>query len=76
MATLTIRGLDESTHHRLRERAARNGRSMEAEARLILGAAVGGKDLVSALLGLGERTGGVELETPPRTDMPRAVEFE
>ncbi|HUT78985.1 MAG TPA: plasmid stabilization protein [Polyangia bacterium] len=36
MATLTIRKLPESTKARLRTRAARAGRSMEAEAREIL----------------------------------------
>lgn len=36
MATLTVRGLDEETRSRLRIRAARHGRSMEAEVRAIL----------------------------------------
>ena len=36
MATLTIRNLPEETRERLRVRAARRGRSMEAEARAIL----------------------------------------
>src|SRR6476659_6948950 len=39
MASITIRQLDEDWKHRLRLRAARNGRSMEEEARIILGAA-------------------------------------
>jgi phosphopantothenoylcysteine decarboxylase/phosphopantothenate--cysteine ligase len=39
MASITIRGLDEALKQRLRLRAARNGRSMEDEARTILGAA-------------------------------------
>lgn len=39
MSTLTIRKLPESTKARLRARAARAGRSMEAEAREILAAA-------------------------------------
>lgn len=37
MASITIRNLDEATKQALRERAARNGNSMEEEARLILG---------------------------------------
>ncbi len=37
MASLTIRNLDETTKQALRERAARNGNSMEEEARLLLG---------------------------------------
>jgi len=36
MATLTIRNLPEEVRERLRIRAARNGRSMEAEVRTIL----------------------------------------
>lgn len=36
MANLTVRGLDDETHARLRVRAAEHGRSMEAEARVIL----------------------------------------
>ncbi|WP_136515953.1 FitA-like ribbon-helix-helix domain-containing protein [Geomonas edaphica] len=36
MASLTIRMLDENLKSQLRLRAARNGRSMEAEARAIL----------------------------------------
>ncbi|MDP2731708.1 MAG: bifunctional phosphopantothenoylcysteine decarboxylase/phosphopantothenate synthase, partial [Hoeflea sp.] len=36
MATLTIRNLDESAKQALRERAAKNGRSMEEEMRFIL----------------------------------------
>ena len=37
MASITIRNLDQATKQALRERAARNGRSMEEEARLLLG---------------------------------------
>ena len=36
MAVLNIRNLSEDVHQRLRERAERNHRSMEAEARTIL----------------------------------------
>ena len=36
MAQLIVRNLDEETKRRLRERAARHGRSMEAETRDIL----------------------------------------
>jgi len=36
MASITIRNLDEATKQALRERAARNGRSMEEEVRLLL----------------------------------------
>ena len=39
MASITVRNLDEDTKQALRERAARNGRSMEEEARILLSAA-------------------------------------
>ena len=39
MAALSIRDLDDSVKEKLRLRAARHGRSMEAEIRLILTAA-------------------------------------
>jgi len=41
MATLTIRNIDASVKEQLRVRAARNGRSMEAELRAIVTQAVG-----------------------------------
>ena len=40
MATLTIRNLPDDVRDRIRVRAARNGRSMEAEARSLLSGAV------------------------------------
>lgn len=40
MAVLTIRNVPAAVHHRLRARAAKTGRSMEAEVRVILAAAV------------------------------------
>ena len=43
MAILKIRNLDGDVHAQLRVRAAKNGRSMEAEARAILTAVVLGK---------------------------------
>jgi plasmid stability protein len=44
MPVLNIRNLDDAVHARLRLRAARAGRSMEAEARIILAAAVAEDD--------------------------------
>ena len=41
MSTLTIRNIDTAVKERLRVRAARNGRSMEAEVRAILAEAAG-----------------------------------
>jgi plasmid stability protein len=43
MATLTIRSVDAELKERLRMRAARHGRSMEAELRHILSDALGGE---------------------------------
>lgn len=43
MATLTVRDLEDSLKARLRVRAAENGRSMEAEVRAILAAALAGQ---------------------------------
>ena len=44
MAAVSIRDLDDDVKDRLRVRAARNGRSMEAEIRAILTAAVSEPD--------------------------------
>lgn len=78
MATVTVRGLDDELHAKLRIRAASNGRSMEAEVRAILREQLS----VPEHRGLGSRMharfadiGGVELDTPPRTEGPRAAEF-
>lgn len=40
MATITVRNLDDEVQRRLKERAAANNRSMEAEVREVLAAAV------------------------------------
>jgi antitoxin FitA len=79
VATLTIRGLDDETRNRLRVRAARNGRSMEAEVRAIL------QDLLSPSpeRGLGSRiharftaAEAFDLDVPARSDRPRAAVFD
>lgn len=77
MATLTIRQLDDGTHARLRERAARHGRSVEAEVRAILDATTGRPD-VNVLVSLHRAfapDGGIELELDGRTHAPRDVEL-
>jgi plasmid stability protein len=67
MATLTVRNLPEATRRALKERAARNNRSMEAEARTILSAAVHGEeDFVAEWLDLAAEFRG-EFELPPRS---------
>lgn len=82
MAMLTIRNLDPGLKERLRVRAARHARSMEAEARDIL------RDALSESDGGGERSlyervrarfaplGGVELEVPTREAMRAPPRFE
>lgn len=79
MAALSIRDLDDEVRDRLRLRAAAHGRSMEAEARLILVAAVSGTDdgpgLFTVLLDRFEALGGVELDLPERSTPARAADL-
>lgn len=79
VAAMSIRNLDERVMELLRIRAARHGRSMEAEVRAILVDAVGEPDDAPGLLDvLAERfaeVGGVELDLPRRDAVPRAPEF-
>ncbi len=77
MATLTIRDLDEELRASLRVRAARHGRSMEAEVREILRDVLT-RPMVADHLGSRVRQrfatiGGAELELPARTDQPRSA---
>jgi plasmid stability protein len=76
MSTLTIRQLDERTHARLRGRAAEHGRSVEAEVRAILDAAVNvpERNFLLSLRDVVADVGGLDLELPPRTDEPRPVD--
>ncbi|MBU2663482.1 Arc family DNA-binding protein [Actinoplanes bogorensis] len=81
MAALSIRDLDDSVREKLRLRAARNGRSMEAEIRLILTAAATEderprNDLFSALTERFGRLGGVDLDVSDRTTPPRSADFD
>lgn len=63
MSALTIGQLDERTHARLRGRAAKHGRSVKAEVRAILDAAVDlpEENILLALHTLVAEVGGVEL---------------
>jgi plasmid stability protein len=72
MATIVIRKLDETVKRKLQVRAARNGRSMEAEAREILSGHIT-ENAVQRKGGLGTAIhkrfasiGGVDLQIPPR----------
>ncbi|GIH70170.1 FitA-like ribbon-helix-helix domain-containing protein [Sphaerimonospora thailandensis] len=79
MAALSIRNLDDEVKRRLRMRAARHGRSMEAEARAILEEAVAEpetpENLFTTLLDRFAALGGIELELPARATPPRAADF-
>jgi antitoxin FitA len=79
MAAVRIRDLDDDVKDRLRVRAARNGRSMEAEIRAILTAAVGESDssrgLFTELLDRFGEIGGVELDLPARANVARAPDL-
>jgi len=71
MATLTIRNVDAGVKARLRVRAARHGRSLEAEARSILSDVVGADrdrpepNLAEAIRRRFAPLGGVDLDLPP-----------
>ena len=75
MPAVTVRNLPEATHRALKARAAKHGRSTEAEVRLIIETAVRPRERVrlgSALAELGRKYGGIDLSierdqtpTPP-----------
>ncbi len=79
MAALSIRNLDDTVKHRLRVRAARHGRSMEAEIRVILEEAVAepetSDDLFTTLLDRFGALGGAEAELPARSAPARAADL-
>lgn len=78
MSTLTIRDFDDGLKAELRVRAARHGRSMEAEVREILRAAL---TRATSTVGVGSRIHqrfsdvDVSFSLPPRTESPRAAEL-
>ena len=80
MASITIRRLPETTKRRLRLRAARNGRSMEQEARDLLETELARADAEPENLGEAIRRrfaplGGVDLKIPPRRGTIREIQF-
>jgi plasmid stability protein len=79
MTMLTVRDLDPHVKEKLRRQAARHGRSMEAEVRQILSAAVEAGDdpidLVSSIR-LHFSDAPVQLELPDRsTEQQRSLDF-
>ena len=81
MATVSIRDLDDGVRDRLRVRAARNGRSMEAEMRAILTAAVAEEqqkypNAVAMIIDVFRGYDDLVLEIEPRTlDDERPLPF-
>jgi plasmid stability protein len=79
VSAVSIRNLDDQVKERLRVRAARHGRSMEAEMRAILTDAVRepGEDtgLFQVLLERVSQLGGIELDIPARVVQPRAADL-
>ncbi len=79
LSAVSIRNLDDRVKERLRVRAARHGRSMEAEIREILTDAVREPGetlgLVEALMQRFSALGGVDLDLPPRSARPRAADL-
>jgi plasmid stability protein len=81
MTTLTIRNVDGALKERLRVRAARNGRSMEAELRQILSDTLApessrGLNLAEAIRRRFAPLGGVDLDPHPRVPVGEPPEFD
>lgn len=79
MPAVTIRNLSEEAHRALKVRAARHGRSTEAEIRDILEAAVRPAQRVrlgSLLAEIGREVGGVELEIERDKTPAEPISFE
>lgn len=76
MASIIVRGLEESVKAQIAAQAKAHGRSMEAEVRDILTKAANRPHIGLALLHVAQEVGGVEdLVIPERTDVARAVDF-
>ena len=79
LASISVRNLDDEVKERLRIRAARHGRSMESEIRVILGDAVhepaDSEGLFHLMLDRFGEIGGVELELPDRASPARAAQL-
>ena len=73
MATITVRDLDDDVQLRIKKRAAANNRSMEAEARAILTAAVRNQAM-AAWIAATEDLRGDDFVLPPRS-MPREIDL-
>ncbi len=74
MATITVRKLDEAVQRKLKRRAAEHNRSMEAEARAILTAAVADEGFLPAWLVATAKLRGKDLPIPRRSQ-PRSLDL-
>lgn len=74
MATITVRNLADDVQRALKRRAAQHNRSMEAEARVILEAAVTEVSFVTGWLDAAQGLRGEPLPLPERS-APRGVEL-
>ena len=79
MTAVSIRNLDDAVGEKLRIRAASHGRSMEAEMRAILIAAVQqpdeSEDFINSLIDRFSQLGGVDLDLPTRSSPLRDIDF-
>ncbi|MGN6198718.1 FitA-like ribbon-helix-helix domain-containing protein [Humibacter sp.] len=78
MEILTVRNLDPTVKAKLKERAAKHGRSMEAEARAILTTAVDEREPLTLVDSIRRHFGHDPLTLPPREqadEAQRSVEF-
>ena len=81
VASITIRNLDKSLKSRLRIQAAVHGRSMEEEARDILGSTLSQEpqrpiNLGTAINALFKSCGGFDLQQAPREPMRKPPAFD
>lgn len=77
MASIIVRGLDETVKAMLADQAKQHGRSMEAEAREILTRAVRRPHIGLAIMQVAQQVGGIdEFVVPGRHDIARSVDFE
>jgi plasmid stability protein len=82
MSSITIRNLDSAVKERLRLRAARHGRSMEAEAGSILQSPLSTSheppagNLYERIHARFARLGGIDLELPPRDEAAYPPQFD
>ncbi len=77
MGAITVRNIPDDVHQALKVLAAQNGRSTEAEIRMILENAVRPKERLKIATELRKfaRKHDIELHIEPRTELPRIMDF-